>query len=192
MRLFLGVELDEPLRAACAAAARELQEELQRARAKVAARWIPAESLHITLWFLGEVRDERVAPITDRLRDAWETAAFTLTVCGAGAFPPHGPPRLIWLGITEGSNSLSDVYRELGARLEPLGFEAERRPYHPHITIGRLTDAGRSARTVRTTLKASGVRPGSCQVCAVTLFRSHLSPHGSRYEPMLRVPLKGC
>lgn len=193
MRLFVGVELDDHVRAACAVAALDLQERLRRARANLAVRWIAEPNLHITLWFLGEVPDDKTAAIADALRLAWSTAAFTLTVSGSGAFPTSGAPRIVWLGVTEGGDRLADLYQELAVRLMPLGFEPERRSYQPHLTLGRVKEAGRTSwRTARSALTREAPRYGSCQVRAVTLFRSRLSPTGARYEPLLRVPLKKC
>jgi 2'-5' RNA ligase len=97
---------------------------------------------------------------------------------------------VFWIGVTDGRGSMGQLYQEVKARLIPWGFEAEKRPYSPHVTIARVKDAGRgTARQVREALAAVPANCGSCRVRAVTLFRSQQSPHGSRYEPLLRVPL---
>jgi RNA 2',3'-cyclic 3'-phosphodiesterase len=193
MRLFVGVELDDALRAACAAAARQLQQRLRRAGVDLAARWVPEDNLHITLWFLGTVGDAQAAAVVDGLRPAWGIASFSIAVSGAGVFPPSGPPRIVWLGVADGAPCLSQLHRELADRLVPLGFEPERRPYHPHVTIARVKDADRTAsRDARAILEAADLRPGSGEVRSVTLFQSHVSSAGARYVPLLRVPLKGC
>ena len=192
MRLFLGVELDDRLRAACAAAAARLDGRL-RARVRLDVRWVPEDNLHITLWFLGHVPDERVPAIVDRVQAPWDAAAFSLVVSGAGIFPPSGPPRIVWLGVSDGADALSGLYRALTPRLTPLGFQPERRAYHPHVTIGRVKDGdGGTGRKARAVAAAADVRPGSQDVRFVTLFESRLSPAGARYAPLLRVPLKGC
>jgi 2'-5' RNA ligase len=97
---------------------------------------------------------------------------------------------VFWLGVTSGAESMARVYGEVRDRLAGIGFEAETRPYSPHVTIARVKDLGRgAARPVRDALAAVPADCGSCRVATVTLFRSHLSPKGSRYEPLLRVPL---
>ena len=192
MRLFVGVELDDAQRAACARAASDLQRHLAGLR-RFSARWIPEENLHITLWFLGETKEEPAVRLTDALGSAWHVEPFNLTIAGAGAFPTSGPPRILWFGVSEGADALASTYRELAARFAPLGYEAERRPYHPHVTIGRVKEADRlGSRKARNVLRQFVVRAGSRRVTAVTLFQSRTSPHGARYEPLLRVPLKGC
>lgn len=190
MRLFVGVELADPVRAAAAEVAERLRPRLQRSRTKVDARWIAPENLHITVWFLGEVTDDRADAIVGALQPAFSTPAFDLHVRGCGAFPPSGAPRVFWLGLTSGVDSLRRIYDEVEDRFAPLGFASEKRAYIPHLTIARVKDVhGASPRQLRETLTAMPADCGSCRVEAVTLFRSRLSPKGASYEPLLRVPL---
>lgn len=193
MRLFLGIELEDPVRALCAGVVRDLSASLRRVRANVSVRWIPEENLHITLWFFGSMSEAQSNAIGEQLRLPWTINAFAVSFAGLGAFPPSGPARILWLGLEDGAEPLTEIYAELARRLGPLGFEPERRPYHPHITIGRVRDASSfDSRKAREVLAASGARPGTSQVRFLTLFQSHVSSAGARYEPLLRVPLKGC
>lgn len=188
--MFVGVELDERVRAAVADVAERLRQRLQRAGGRVDARWIAPENLHVTVWFIGEVNDECGAEIARALEPPFATPPFDLRVQGCGAFPPSGPPRVFWLGLAEGVESMRRVYDEVKDRLVPLGFEPEKRPYSPHLTIARVKDVDKgAARRVRETLADLPADCGSCRVSAVTLFRSSLSPKGASYEPLLRVPL---
>ena len=192
MRLFVGVELEDAARAACAAAARDVEARLRHARTSLQVRWIPEQNLHITLSFLGEVGEDRASVVTDRLTGPWPASPFTVDVAGAGAFPQAGPVRILWLGITSGADRLIQMYGELCDRLGSLGFEAEKRPYHPHITIGRVKVAGSAASRKAREVLGAGTRVTSSRVQSLTLFRSCLSPAGARYEPLLRVPLNEC
>lgn len=192
MRIFVGVELEEAQRRACAAAISDLQSQLHGVR-HLTVRWVPEENLHITLWFLGEIKEDAAARLMDALRTPWTIERFNLTVGDAGAFPPSGPPRILWFGVREGADSLEATYRDLAARFAVLRYEAERRPYHPHVTIGRIKDVDRlGSRELRDALRDHVFTAASQRVTTITLFQSRLSPHGARYEPLLRVPLKGC
>jgi 2'-5' RNA ligase len=190
VRLFVGVELDERVRLACAEAARELDDRLRRARSRLTVRWLPEHNLHITSWFFGEVSDARAAEIADLLRVDWEIQRFELAITGVGVFPRSGPIRIVWVGVGAGAERMGAIYDELTARLEPLGLEPEPRPYHPHVTIGRARETAGSARRARTVLEGADLRPETCEITHITLFQSRLSPKGARYEPLLRVPLK--
>ena len=190
MRLFAGVELAESVRLACAEAARELDERLNRGRSRLSVRWIPENNLHITLWFFGEVADARAAEIADAVRVPWQISTFDVRVSGVGVFPPSGPIRIVWLGVAEGADETAAIHRELTTRLVPIGWEPERRRYHPHVTIGRARESRGGATRARALLERSDLDAGMSEVRHLTVFRSRLSPRGAQYEPLLRVPLK--
>ncbi len=190
MRLFAAVELDPAVRSAAAAVSQHLRARLEGA---LDARWIPEENLHITLWFIGEVADDRAPALMSALDPPFDVPPFELTIGGAGAFPPSGPPRVLWIGVRRGSPGMTALYNDVGARIEPLGFERERRPYSAHLTIARVREGrGRGPHApVRRLLSDFDAEAGTSRVSAVTLFRSRLSPKGASYEAVLRVPLKG-
>ena len=189
MRLFIGVELDEQVRDRAAAIAESLRIQLGR---RINARWIPAANLHITLWFIGEVADDRADELLDALRPPFVEPSFDIHVAGLGAFPASGAPRVIWLGVQSGGDRLVRLHAELADRLQPLGIEPERRAYSAHLTIARVKDVSGSKRDVqlRAAFPALAAVAGQCRVAAVTVFRSRLSPKGAAYEPLLRVPLR--
>ena len=189
MRVFFGIELPEGVKAAAGEIATGLRLRIERAAPRAAIRWVDPENLHITLWFIGEAREDRLADLTDATSAPYPIPAFRLELSGVGAFPPTGAPRVVWLGITAGVPQLQALYQELSRRLAPLGFEPERRPYSPHLTIARIKDIQRrDAVTLRQALGRSG-GPLTNEVAGVTLFRSQLSPKGARYQALLRVPL---
>jgi len=184
----VAVELDDVVKKRAAGIAETLREDLGGA---VTARWIAPDNLHITLWFIGEVDDARARTIAGALDHPFATRAFDLELRGAGAFPPHGMPRVFWIGVAGGRDSMSALYGELETRFGPLGFDAERRPYSAHLTIARVKEARKSSgRRVRDVLREADADAGRCWIGAVTLFRSRLSPKGAAYEPLLRVALE--
>jgi len=189
VRLFVGVELDDRVRTAAAEIADSLKRDLGRS---VEARWIDSPNLHITLWFLGEVEESKVEAVSRALATPFCETAFDLEINGAGAFPPRGAPRVLWLGITNGGGALRRLNAELATRLPALGFEPERRAYSAHLTIARVKDVPRrgSYQEIRDAIRNERARVGRCRIDAVTLFRSRLSPKGASYEAVLRVPLK--
>jgi RNA 2',3'-cyclic 3'-phosphodiesterase len=189
MRLFLGIEIDEAVRSKAAAIADEASRLVSD---KLTVRWIPPENLHITLWFLGEVGELRAPAVLTALDKPFALPSFGLRLGGLGAFPPAGMPRVVWIGVQKGTESLSRIHAELAVRLDPLGFPAERRPFSAHLTIGRVKSARPEMRPrdIRPLWNAVPADAGECRIATVTLFRSRLSPHGAVYEPLLRVPLQ--
>ena len=188
MRIFIGIELDDRLREGAATAAVSLQRQL---RATLDARWIAAPNLHITLWFIGEVGDERAAAILRAFHAPLATPAFDLHLAGFGAFPPSGAPRVLWIGVAAGAESLSRIHGEVATRLSALGIEPERRPYSAHLTVARVKAMhGRDYAGLRAILGRASGHAGTGRVQHATVFRSRLSPKGAAYEPLLRVPLQ--
>ena len=140
MRLFIGIELPDALKSSAAAAAHRIREHIARDAPGAQMRWVPPGNLHITIWFLGEVSEPRVEALPRSLKEPLEARPFTLRVGGAGAFPPSGAPRAVWLGLVAGREGLLAVHDQLRPRLLPLGFEPENRPFSPHLTIARVKD----------------------------------------------------
>src|SRR5947207_5173314 len=119
MRLFIGVELSDDVRSRAASIADTLREKLGP---RVTARWIAAENLHVTLWFIGEVAEDRAAAIMSAVQAPFPISSFELEFRGAGAFPPHGAPRVLWIGIGDGQASMRALSDEIAARLPPPWF----------------------------------------------------------------------
>lgn len=188
LRIFIGVELDDAVRDSAAAIANSLRRHLGP---RVDARWIPASNLHITLWFIGNVADDRADEILRGLDRPFTAPVFDAHIAGLGAFPPSGAPRVFWLGVQSGAEQLSGLHAELSARLLPLGIEPERRAYSAHLTIARVRiRRGKADGNLRASLRGVAADAGTCRVAALTVFRSHLSPKGATYEALLRVPLQ--
>ena len=181
MRVFFGVELADEVKAWAGDLAARLRRRVEKAAPRAVIRWVDPENLHITLWFVGEVTDDRLEALTSATHAPYPVEVFRLELSGTGAFPPSGAPGVLWIGLTAGVDHLRSVYAELGRRLAPLGFEPERREYSPHLTIARIKDVQRrDAPAVRNALTMP-TDAFATNVSAVTLFRSRLSP--------MRVPL---
>ena len=118
MRLFIGIELPDVLRNSVAAVASRVREDIARAAPDAQVRWVPPSNLHITVWFLGEVREPRVEPLVAALTPPLDARSFTLRIGGGGAFPPTGAPRAIWLGLASGREGLD---RRARATARPTG-----------------------------------------------------------------------
>lgn len=153
-------------------------------------KWVRPDQLHFTLKFLGEIPSPRVAAAREALRSACAgTPPFDLVLAGLGAFPPGGPPRVVWAGCGEGHEALEGLAAQVEAAMTGAGFPAEARPFAAHLTLGRVRDP-RAARGLRDHLARRAATPfGRLRVGEVVLFRSRLSPAGPSYEPLESVSL---
>ncbi|HJR60240.1 MAG TPA: RNA 2',3'-cyclic phosphodiesterase [Vicinamibacterales bacterium] len=192
MRLFVAAEPSERVRSSAVACIHRLRARLEAARAAEGIRWVAAGNLHLTVWFLGEVSDQRGTAVLDALRPALDLSAFDLHLAGFGAFPPSGPPRVLWMGVTQGLEELARAHDEIGTRLQPWGFAPEGRAYSAHLTVARVKEAphGAARAALRQALAHDPGDAGSCRIRALTVFRSRTSAGGAVYERLLRVPLR--
>ena len=191
MRLFVAADPSAEVRRAAASRLGELKRTLEPHEFSRSIRWVPEENLHLTVWFLGEVSEQRGLAVLEALRPGLQTAAFELKLSGFRAFPPGGCPRVLWLGVAAGLTQLASAHAEVGERLEPLGFAPEGRTYSAHVTVARIRSplASKDRVVLRQALQVTAADPGACRVEGLTVYRSRTTPKGAMYEPLQRVPL---
>ena len=156
---------------------------------RVGLRWEQRERYHLTLQFLGAVRE--LAALADALATAArDRDAFSFRLGGAGAFPKPGRARVVWIGPAGGGDDLVGLAGALSGALRPLGYEPDRQALHPHLTVARLKVPG----DVADVLAAIG--PGavgeSFTVREAVLYRSELSSKGPTYTALERFPLRNA
>jgi len=183
VRLFLAIDLPA-----------ELREELAGLQARLRAgcagwRWVRPQGIHLTLRFLGEVEPARDAAC----RAAWREAVaplppFRAELGGIGSFPPRGRPRVLWVGVVEPGPGglLQELARRLERAARDCGFEPERRPFSPHLTLARAARGGGPAPP-----PAVERASGRIAVERVQLFLSELHPAGARYTALDSFDLEG-
>jgi 2'-5' RNA ligase len=189
MRLFVAVELDDAVRRAADAAADALRRAIG---SSLQARWVTPANMHLTVRFIGQVDEARGPAILEALSPPLATAAFDVELGACGAFPSSGAPRVIWIGLAAGLPALAELHAEFDRRLAPFGFAPETRPFTAHLTLARMrSDAPRRAGeskgasgVVQRAIRGVKPAPARCHVTRATVFQSHLSSRGPRYEPL--------
>jgi 2'-5' RNA ligase len=186
MRCFVALELPGDVRAALEA----VQARLRAAAPRASVRWVAPAGMHLTLKFLGGITEEQ----RDAVRFAMERvtraiAPIDLACAGLGVFPGPARPRVVWAGIAAGLRELGVLAAAMEHGLEPLGFRAERRPFRGHATLGRVRSARGIGPLVQTLDEAGRTEFGRWTASEIVLYRSHLRPTGSIYEPLARLPL---
>jgi 2'-5' RNA ligase len=185
MRLFVALDLDDDARVAIAALQRRVVKTLG---AEESVKTVDPARMHLTLAFLGQVDDPAVPPIVDALSINIDQRPFAAGFRGLGVFPPRGAPRVLWLGVEEGSDQIVEVQKEVARRLEGLGLVLERRPFHPHLTLARWR-ASHPADRERVLSNNSRAVVARVSVDHVTLYQSRLSPAGPAYTALTRATL---
>jgi RNA 2',3'-cyclic 3'-phosphodiesterase len=185
MRLFAAVEPPD-------AALAELDDAVTPLRAAAPElRWTGTASWHLTLAFLGEVREERVPDLTRRLeRAAHRHPPQQLAIAGGGAFPSARRAQVLWAGIAGDGRALARLADSVAAGARRAGAAPPRQhaKFRAHLTLARCrapTDVS------KLTLALDEFRGGSWTANAVHLIRSHLSSGPPRYEEIGSWPLQG-
>jgi len=184
LRTFIAIELPDDVLTALA----EAQRELKRGDSDI--RWVRPGAIHLTLKFLGEVNEDRLDEINEKIGSACRGHhSFDLVFRGAGAFPNSRAPRVLWVGTAE-SHQLSELRDDIESALESAGFPSDGRKFVPHLTLGRFRSQ-RGKRTVMDILESMREREfGSVTVSSVSFMRSELRPEGARYSRLASFPLK--
>lgn len=170
-RLFIAIDLPDEIRMV-------LQKSVRTFDLK-GARYSRLDQMHLTLRFLGKVYSGQKECVIQKL-DEISGPSFDLEIDKLGVFPERGMPRVLWVGLKE-SDTLNEIQGNVETGVQSCGFEAESRPWRPHITLARLK--GRNYLT-RETLDSTGIggRTLKFSVNAFYLYRSELKKSGAVYS----------
>ncbi len=187
MRVFVALEIPAEVR-------RAIGEMIARLRDVArGARWVRAEGVHVTLKFIGEIPEERVAAIEQALRGV-KTAGIAAPVeakfRGAGFFPNERHPRVFWAGV-EGPPNLAELARAVDERLAPLGIAAETREFRPHLTLARFKSEDGLPRLREEIKKLEPFDFGLMRASEFHLFQSQLGAGGAKYTKLASFPFGG-
>ncbi len=185
MRAFIAIDLDPFLKNNLAA----FIEELRPFGGEV--RWVRLPAMHLTLKFLGEINEQDVGKVADLLeKTSGNQPGFGLSLVGTGIFPPgKRAPRVLWVGIAD-NPQLARLQSDLESGLASLGFEREKREFHPHLTIGRVKNPFRLENLLAEFSKSRDRSFGEMSVQKVTLFQSLLKPSGADYHVVAESKLR--
>jgi 2'-5' RNA ligase len=184
MRTFIAIEIPEPLK-------QNLDRSMDLLRSEMKdglIRWVRTKSMHLTLRFLGEIEQVQVRTVQQVLDEvAVRFSTFALDIAGFGCFPNSRRPRVIWAGIKPASSELLRLEAEVAIRMEGIGFERERREFHPHLTLGRVRK-GMSRDDLelisRWAQDSQIGTVGRFEVEAISLIHSVLQPDGATYTSL--------
>lgn len=140
------------------------------------ARWVGTSAIHLTLQFIGDVQPETAVKIKKALSSVSFTP-FPLTLKGVGHFPPHGHPRVLWVGL-DSCRQLITLQQQIETALAQIGISAEERGFSPHITLARLKEHA-SAAVAQFETKYCDLAYPPFQVNEFILYSSALTPKGA-------------
>jgi 2'-5' RNA ligase len=178
VRLFVALDLPVTVREGLAEwAGAELS-------GRAGARPLAAESLHVTLCFLGGQDAGAVEAIAAACTVVGDRGVVALQVGAPVWLPPHHP-RVAAVTLIDPEDALPALQSTLAQALSDGGWnQRERRPFLAHVTVARIARGG-PARPPEL-----GSPPAQRFSAAfVSLYRSHTVPRGASYEPLATVAL---
>ena len=185
-RTFIALELNEALQRFLGEIISQISQELP------GLRWVDPTGIHLTLAFLGELSDDELAEAVDATEEAAQKAIpFEYRLKGLGIFGSTHQPRVIWMGVEDlpsgkiQGSPLQQLHRVLTRKLELRGFEIEKRPFSPHLTLARIKqplspdEQQRLQRLLHSRL--AGSSSAVYQVNNLCVMKSELSRAGAKY-----------
>lgn len=194
-RLFVAVPLPED----AVAAVVDVVEEVRGAGLPAGARdvrWVRLDGLHMTLRFLGPTPSEREAATADAVARAASAPGpvpvpVPAALGGAGTFPPNGRPRVLWVGVVDGSEALTALAARVGDELVAAGWPSDDRPFRPHLTLARADGVPVGRLVADRLVAAMAGRRIACPIDRIGLYESITGGGPARYIPVAQAALEG-
>lgn len=182
IRLFIALILDD-----------EILERINNFRKSIYAddgitRWESKEKLHITLKFIGDVDDEVVPLILEKLEAVLKNYnKIKINFTKFGVIKKYSNPKILWLGLKR-SELLEKLHDDINNALDDIGFESERRRFKPHLTLLRIK-SNADINKLEIIRNSEIDFPGTFAE-EVALIKSELLPSGSVYTKIKSFKLK--
>jgi len=176
MRLFFAIDFENSVKDAIAQAINAIPIE------DPPWRWVATSNLHMTLKFLGETPEARVAQLSTCAQQvAGMFSPFSICLTDLGGFPNLSRPRVLFYRIDEGADALVALATRLDEALaKEMGTPRERRPFRAHATIARIKSP--PSKPLLEALQCTPSLDGVAQpVTKLVLVKSQLGAQGAKY-----------
>ncbi|MBC6438979.1 MAG: RNA 2',3'-cyclic phosphodiesterase [Rhodospirillales bacterium] len=151
------------------------------------ARWVPAENMHVTLRYLGEL-DGTLADDVCAVLTEIEAERFELAIAGVNRFGNRKDSHVLFTGLAP-REPLKRLRDKIEIGLQRLGVKADERKYHPHVTLARLHRA--QPDRVGRFLEANGLMTSQpFGVESFSLYESIRGSDGAVYREIERYGLR--
>lgn len=184
-RLFIGLALSETLSSQFHDMVKKLRISADKRELEI--KWSPQKNLHLTLKFIGDVDEEKIPLIVEKLRGLVPTIShLDLEISGMGGFPDDTQSRVVWVGAHK-KKDLRDLQDQIEAAMIEIGLPESTEDFVPHVTVGRL----RNKKSIKDFISPFVRKDfGKTHIAKVTLFESQLQGHYPVYIPIEEFPLK--
>ncbi len=188
MRCFIAIDINEEVRGALADLQQELGEKADVKKGDV--KWVRPESVHLTLKFLGEVKDEKVVEVCNIVKEVCgRHKSFELDIEQVGCFGGRSA-RVVWVGTGAGSDSLKQLAEGLEGPLAAVGWPKEGRAFTGHLTVCRVKKSPAGVKLAKASEEYRDFKAGTITADSVSVYQSELTPKGPIYTVLANYELQ--
>jgi RNA 2',3'-cyclic 3'-phosphodiesterase len=181
MRTFIAVQIPQEIQQAVG----EYIDSMKKCLKDI--KWVEPQNLHFTIKFLGEVKNSDIGNIKECVANvANEFSPFSLGLSDIGFFPSEYRPKVVWIGVDGGEDTLLDLYQDMERCFEEYGFDREAKTFSPHLTIGRA----KKFKNVSVPENLPEFEPVMFTVSHLAVMKSTLTPEGPIHEKISESELK--
>ena len=156
-------------------------------------KWVRPGNVHITVVFLGNVGTQDLALLGREVSKVCSKyGMFEVELKGMGIFGGLRSPRVLWIGLGGDLERMGFFRDAISKRVTRFGIKQEKRPFRPHLTLGRFRKGAKGGQILKDILKRyEGLTSERHMLRELTLFRSDLRPEGAQYTKIESWPLEG-
>jgi len=188
MRVFIAIDINDEIRAGLGDLQQQLQDKANIKKGDV--KWVTPGNIHLTLKFLGEIKDEQIVDVCNVVKDvAGRHESFELEVGTVGSFGGKSA-RVVWVGLGEGRDSLLRLQKDLEQQLASSGWPPEQREFAGHLTLCRVKNSQAGVKLAAMTENYKDFMLGTILADSVNVYQSRLTPSGPIYTVLGNYKLK--
>jgi 2'-5' RNA ligase len=179
MRCFIAIDIDEKIREGIAELQKQLAAKVDVRRGDV--KWVEPKNIHLTLKFLGEVKDEQaveVCEISEQVAGGHQK--FAIDIESVGFFGGRSA-KVVWVGAGKGADELLSFQKDLDGRLAQAGYPKEGREFAAHLTLCRIRNPKAGIKLAEVCKTFKDYKLGSISAEALSVYQSQLTPSGPIY-----------
>ena len=179
MRVFIAIDIDEEIRAALSDLQQQFQSKADIKKGDV--KWVNPDNIHLTLKFLGEIKDEQVVDVCNIVKDvAGRHNSFELAIESVGHFGGRSA-RILWVGAGKGRENLLQLQKDLEQQLALAGWPPESREFSSHLTLCRIRNPRAGVKLAQVAGEYKDFKLGIMPADSVSVYQSQLTPTGPIY-----------
>ena len=182
MRVFIAIDIDEQIRETLGDLQQQLQSKARLENVKKGdVKWVNPENVHLTLKFLGEIKDQQIVEVCDIVKDvAGRHGSFDIDVESVGHFGGRSA-RVLWVGAGQGNKNLLELQKDLDSQLARAGWPEETREFAGHLTLCRVRNPRAGVILAQISQDYEDIKLGVISADSVPVYQSRLTPAGPVY-----------